>query len=98
MRASWRIGMATVAAVAACRASATVGMPSTTTPPPLAPAPAAAVTLDAGPSAFVPRDVNHVLITGQSLAVGVSGAPVLTLEQPFHNLMFTTGVMAGGEG
>jgi hypothetical protein len=46
-------------------------------------------------TAFVPRDVNHVLSTGQSLAVGVSGAPALTLAQPFGNLMFTTGVMAG---
>jgi hypothetical protein len=46
--------------------------------------------------AFVPRDINHVLIAGQSLAVGVSGAPVLTTSQPFGNLMFTTGVMAGG--
>src|SRR5262245_4366277 len=41
--------------------------------------------------AFAPRDVNHVLITGQSLAVGVAGAPPLTLTQPFGNLMFNTG-------
>ncbi|HVJ92741.1 MAG TPA: sialate O-acetylesterase [Labilithrix sp.] len=41
------------------------------------------------------RDINHVLITGQSLAVGVSGAPPLSLTQPFGNLMFNTGVMAG---
>jgi hypothetical protein len=47
------------------------------------------------PSNFVRRDVNHVLATGQSLAVGVSGAPVLSKTQPFGNLMFTTGVMAG---
>ncbi len=46
---------------------------------------------------FVRRDVNHVLVTGQSLAVGVSGAPALSLAQPFGNLMFNTGVMAGGE-
>ena len=46
---------------------------------------------------FVPRDINHVLVTGQSLAIGVSGAPPLSLTQPFGNLMFNTGVMAGGE-
>ena len=61
-------------------------------PSPVESAPAAA------PSAFVPRDVNHVLVTGQSLAIGVSGAPALSLSQPFGNLMFNTGVMAGGEG
>jgi len=49
------------------------------------------------PSGFVRRDINHVLVTGQSLAVGVSGAPPLSLTQPFGNLMFNTGVMAGGE-
>jgi hypothetical protein len=56
---------------------------------------------DAGPTpvpAFVRRDVNHVLVTGQSLAVGVAGAPALSLTQPFGNVMFNTGVMAGGEG
>jgi len=50
-----------------------------------------------GASAYVRYDVNHVLITGQSLSVGVSGAPPLSTSQPFHNLMFNTGVMAGGE-
>jgi hypothetical protein len=42
--------------------------------------------------------IHHVLVAGQSLAVGVSGAPPLSLSQPFENLMFNTGVMAGGEG
>lgn len=51
----------------------------------------------AGPLGYVARDINHVLSTGQSLAVGVAGAPPTTLEQPFGNLMFNTGVMAGGE-
>jgi lysophospholipase L1-like esterase len=37
-------------------------------------------------------------VTGQSLAVGVAGGPALSLAQPFSNLMFNTGVMAGGEG
>ena len=54
----------------------------------------AAVTAAEG---FVRRDINHVLVTGQSLAVGVSGAPALSLTQPFGNLMFNTGVMAGRE-
>lgn len=48
-----------------------------------------------GPS-FVARDVNHVLATGQSLSVGVCGAPALTTAQPFHNLMLEPGVMRGG--
>lgn len=51
----------------------------------------------AAPHGLTRRDVNHVLITGQSLAVGVSGAPPLSTSQPFGNLMFNTGVMAGGE-
>ncbi len=50
------------------------------------------------PTGFVHRDINHVLVAGQSLAVGVSGAPALSLTQPFSNLMFNTGVMAGAEG
>lgn len=40
-------------------------------------------------------DINHVLSTGQSLAIGVGGRPFLTTEQPFTNLMFASGVMAG---
>jgi hypothetical protein len=55
---------------------------------------------DARPShrlspAFVPFDVNHVLSTGQSLSVGFAGKPPLSLAQPFANLMFTSGVLAG---
>lgn len=42
-------------------------------------------------------DINHVLATGQSLAIGVGGRPYLTREQPFSNLMFASGVMAGRE-
>jgi hypothetical protein len=63
-----------------------------------APEDAGASVTDAGQvSPFVRRDVNHVLVTGQSLAVGVSGAPPLSTSQPFQNLMFNTGVLAGGE-
>jgi hypothetical protein len=47
------------------------------------------------PDARVDYDINHVLSTGQSLAIGVGGRPYLTREQPFSNLMFATGVMAG---
>jgi hypothetical protein len=44
---------------------------------------------------FVHRDVNHVLSTGQSLSVGAVGYPALSRAQPYHNLMFSTGVIAG---
>lgn len=74
----------------------------TTEPPPPSSVTEAPTSADAGGpavanGAFIRRDVNHVLVTGQSLAVGVSGAPALSLAQPFGNLMFNTGVMAGGE-
>jgi hypothetical protein len=44
---------------------------------------------------FVHRDINHVLGTGQSLSVGAVGYPPLSRTQPYKNLMFTTGVIAG---
>lgn len=44
---------------------------------------------------FVYRDVNHVLISGQSLSTGGHGVPVLSTSQPYSNLMFNTGVRAG---
>ena len=69
--------------------------------PPLAPrAPAPSPAPEPAPSpAPAPRRAvrNHVLSTGQSLAVGVAGVPVTSTEQPFENVMFATGVMAGGE-
>ena len=34
------------------------------------------------------RPINHVLITGQSLSVGVGGLPILSVSQPFQNKMF----------
>src|SRR4051812_37749035 len=46
---------------------------------------------DGTPAPLRPHDINHVLVTGQSLAVGVAGAPALSLSQPFGNLMFNTG-------
>lgn len=42
------------------------------------------------------RDINHILGTGQSLSVGAAGAPALSTMQPYANLMFNTGVLAGG--
>jgi hypothetical protein len=47
---------------------------------------------------FVHRDVNHVLGTGQSLSVGSQGVPALSAMQPYDNLRFVTGVIAGGAG
>lgn len=56
---------------------------------------------DAGPDGAAPyelstRDVSHVLGTGQSLAVGSQGTPLLSTTQPFDNYMFNTGPVAGG--
>jgi hypothetical protein len=76
-------------------------VPQTTLPEPRISPPPEVRSTSAEParttSSFIRRDINHVLVTGQSLAVGVSGAPALTLTQPFHNLMFNTGVMAGAD-
>ena len=47
---------------------------------------------------FVARDVNHVLISGQSLSTGTQGTPALSTTQPHDNLMFDTGVRAGASG
>lgn len=43
-------------------------------------------------------ELNHVLCTGQSLAVGVGGKPALSTTQPFDALMFSAGVKPEGEG
>lgn len=82
-------------------------------PPPVeaAPAPsrlpptAGASVLDAGERAVAEVrsrgrrfDVNHVLSTGQSLAVGFKGVPALTTKQPFHNLSFASGVIGDAYG
>lgn len=45
------------------------------------------------PRPYVDFGINHVLITGQSNSVALSGRPVLTTTQPYANLMFDTGVM-----
>lgn len=91
---------------AACRPAVTPAAPAlpkaavaATAPAPSIsePRPAPVATSAEAPPPLRAYDINHVLSTGQSLAVGVSGAPATTLTQPFHNLMFNTGVMAGGE-
>jgi hypothetical protein len=37
-------------------------------------------------------DVNHIYVTGQSLAIGVEGDPALSTSQPYENVMFVGGV------
>ncbi len=83
--------------VGACTRSAPIPAHAPTLPAAVV-APPEARAAEAPHPGFVHRDVNHVLVAGQSLAVGVAGAPPLTTEQPFTNLMFNTGVLAGGEG
>lgn len=38
-----------------------------------------------------PYQLNHILGTGQSLALGTSGSPVLSTSQPYANVMFFGG-------
>ena len=45
---------------------------------------------------FKASDLSFVLSTGQSLSVGAQGTPVLSSTQPDENVMFNTGVIAGG--
>ena len=46
-------------------------------------------------SEFEYYHINQVLATGQSLATGVGGTTVLSVTQPFTNLMFDTGICTG---
>lgn len=64
----------------------TGGLPGTPGVPPEAP-----------PPPFTEYDVNHVLFTGQSNSVANSGTPVLSLAQPFDNVMFDGGVMPAAQ-
>ena len=78
-------------------------------PPPTGPGPTTTeapsptlAAVDAGgttqaPPPFVHVDVNHVLSTGQSNSVANDGKPVLSVAQPFQNLMFDVGVMTGAQ-
>ncbi len=45
----------------------------------------------------VATSLHHVLITGQSLSVGAV-SEVVSIQQPFDNVSFVTGVRAGGSG
>jgi hypothetical protein len=45
------------------------------------------------PVAPTPYDIEHVLITGQSLSTGLQSEPVLSRTEPFQNLMFNTSSM-----
>jgi lysophospholipase L1-like esterase len=101
MRARASAVLALVVLVASACAGASPPLAREPLPPARAEAPPPRVEEEAPrapPYALAHRDVNHVLVTGQSLAVGVAGAPPLSLTQPFANLMFDTGVMAGDEG
>lgn len=44
------------------------------------------------PRPYVPKDINHILVNGQSNAVALNSIPT-TLTQPYNNLSFNTGVM-----
>jgi hypothetical protein len=46
-------------------------------------------------SSLRPVAINHVLATGQSLSVGAVGYPAVSRDQPYDNLMFSTGPIAG---
>lgn len=43
-------------------------------------------------SSFVPNDIAHVLVIGQSNALGGGSTTALNFRQKFHNLMFASGV------
>ena len=103
-------GVLCVLCVAACaeepRAPAGVGSSDATAPDssqgwdaqgsPDGDAADAAAAADASPaSPFVYFDINHVLSTGQSLSVGATGTPALSITQPFANQMFAAGVIPG---
>jgi len=50
-----------------------------------------AATPDPGTAVNVPWDWSGVIGTGQSLAVGEKGWPVVSTSQPYHNLKLSTG-------
>ena len=57
----------------------------------------AALTMQAaepGPGTVIPWDWSGVIGTGQSLAVGEAGKPILSTNQPYHNLKLSTGQSA----
>lgn len=87
-------------ALAACgtvdsKAAVPYGGPANPPAPPALPGPDAAPDDARAPSV---RAIHHVLGTGQSLAVGTNGFPVLSTMQPYANVMFNNGVLCGGTG
>src|SRR5690349_3694773 len=85
--------IATVCALAAALMACKKSAAPTTIAADASPKPKATMS-----DAFVDRAINHVLSTGQSLSVGLAGYPPLSLTQPYANIMFATGVVAGGKG
>ena len=46
---------------------------------------------DSSPAPNLPWDWSGVIGTGQSLSIGARGVPVISTNQPFHNLRLSTG-------
>jgi hypothetical protein len=44
-----------------------------------------------------PLPINHVLVLGQSDALGTHGIPALTTTQPYKNIMFNPGIVTGND-
>jgi hypothetical protein len=42
-----------------------------------------------------PGVLHHILVTGQSLAIGINGMPPLTTNRPYGNLMLTQSYQDG---
>lgn len=99
---AFAFAVATVAAAAAaCGACGRIrnepspGASPAPTPTTTSPAATATGTGTATPSDAAGGTIHHVLGTGQSLASGVGGSPPLSSAQPYANLMFDKGVLAG---
>jgi hypothetical protein len=56
---------------------------------PITPTPTTPTT----PVAPTPYDIEHILITGQSLSTGLESEPVVSRTEPFQNVMFNTSLM-----
>lgn len=93
-------GAAALVALALAVACTRPPPPPAAIAPPDAAAPPPSAGVDGGeaaPLAGGAAELNHVLCTGQSLAVGVGGKPALSTTQPFDALMFSAGVKPEGD-